>query len=155
AGVMVSIWRWFWSPGSPRRCCATANSHSSRQATGVTPLSTCPPCRWAVPSPAPRYTADQLCRSVSYWPRPRPGFLSPSTTGDHVTSDTEQRTGDLAYRVWESEGRAEGEEERHWEMATGLLHSEQQGELQPAPKRKAAPRKPRSNAGTVPADETQ
>src|SRR5690606_35641796 len=119
---MVSIWRWFWSPGSPRRCCATANSHSSRQATGVTPLSTCPPCRCAVPSPAPRYTADQLCRSVSYWPRPRSTFLYPSPIRHHVMSDIEQRTRELAYQIWESEGRPEGQEQRHWEMATRLLH---------------------------------
>lgn len=70
-------------------------------------------------------------------------------------SDIEQRTRELAYQIWESEGRPEGQEQRHWEMATRLLHSEQQGELQPAPKKKAAPRKPRGKAGTVPADETQ
>src|SRR5690554_8119205 len=112
---MVSIWRWFWSPGSPRRCCATANSHSSRQATGVTRLSTCPPCRCAVPSPAPRYTADQLCRSVSYWSSPRSTFLYPSSIRELVMRVIEQLTRELAYRNREKEGGPSRQEQRHRE----------------------------------------
>lgn len=68
----------------------------------------------------------------------------------------EQRIRELAYQIWESEGRPEGEEARHWQMAVKLLGSEQKGELQPTPEKKPAPRKPRSKAASAPAnDETQ
>ncbi len=70
--------------------------------------------------------------------------------------NTEQRIRELAHQIWESEGRPEGQDTRHWEMATKLLDSEQQGELQPLPPKKTAARKPRSKAAAPPAnDETQ
>lgn len=69
-------------------------------------------------------------------------------------SNDEQRIRELAYQIWESEGKPEGQTDRHWQMARKLLESEQQGDLQPAP---AKARKPRSKAATsAPAeDETQ
>lgn len=70
--------------------------------------------------------------------------------------NSEQRIRELAHQIWESEGRPEGHDIRHWEMAIKLLDSEQQGELQPAPPKKTAARKPRSKAAAPPAnDETQ
>lgn len=66
----------------------------------------------------------------------------------------EQRIRELAHQIWESEGRPDGQDARHWEMACKLLEGEQQGDLQPAPEK--APRKPRRKAATPPAnDETQ
>jgi len=36
----------------------------------------------------------------------------------------EQRVRMLAYRIWESEGRPDGQEERHWEMAERIVEAE-------------------------------
>lgn len=36
----------------------------------------------------------------------------------------EQRVRMLAYRIWESEGRQEGQEARHWEMAERIVEAE-------------------------------
>lgn len=70
--------------------------------------------------------------------------------------NNEQRIRELAYQIWESEGRPEGEDARHWQMAIKLLDSEQKGELQPAPEKKPAARKSRSKTASAPsADETQ
>jgi len=49
----------------------------------------------------------------------------------------EKRIREFAYQIWESEGKPEGQEERHWEMARKLAEAEA---LAP----KAAPRKPRT-----------
>ena len=68
--------------------------------------------------------------------------------------NSEQRIRELAYQIWESEGRPEGEDARHWQMAIKLLDSEQKGDLQPAPEKKPAARKPRAKAAP-PDDETQ
>ena len=65
----------------------------------------------------------------------------------------QQRIRELAYQIWESEGRPSGQEERHWQMACKLLQSEQQGDLQPAPKKKPAARKPRAKTASAPAEE--
>lgn len=42
----------------------------------------------------------------------------------------EQRIRELAYEIWQSEGRPQGQEERHWEMACKLV--ETQGSAAPA-----------------------
>ncbi|SDS56105.1 Protein of unknown function [Halopseudomonas litoralis] len=70
-----------------------------------------------------------------------------------MTND-EQRIRELAHQIWESEGKPEGQSERHWQMACKLLQSEQQGDLQPSP---AKTRKPRKKAASElpPEDETQ
>ncbi|PRB80464.1 DUF2934 domain-containing protein [Pseudomonas sp. MYb185] len=71
-------------------------------------------------------------------------------------NNDEQRIRELAYQIWESEGRPAGQEQRHWQMACKLFQSEQNGELQPTPAKKAATRKPRSKAAAAPTeDETQ
>ncbi|WP_110685380.1 DUF2934 domain-containing protein [Salinicola aestuarinus] len=36
----------------------------------------------------------------------------------------EQRVRMLAYRIWESEGRPEGQEQRHWQMAERIVEAE-------------------------------
>ena len=55
----------------------------------------------------------------------------------------EQRTRELAYEIWLSEGRPEGQEERHWEMACKLV--ETQGSAAAAPTKPARSRKRRPN----------
>ena len=68
----------------------------------------------------------------------------------------EQRIRELAHQIWESEGRPDGQDARHWEMACKLVEDEQQGDLQPSPARKPAVRKSRSKTAAAPAnDETQ
>lgn len=68
----------------------------------------------------------------------------------------EQRIRELAHQIWESEGQPDGQAERHWQMATQLAQSEQQGDLQPLPDKKRPARKPRAKAAAAPAkDETQ
>lgn len=66
----------------------------------------------------------------------------------------EQRIRELAYQIWESEGKPEGQTDRHWEMACKLLESEQQGDLQPAPAKARKPRR-KTVAEAPPEDETQ
>ena len=39
-------------------------------------------------------------------------------------ADDELRVRQLAYRIWESEGRPEGQEQRHWEMARKIVAAE-------------------------------
>lgn len=56
-------------------------------------------------------------------------------------SNNEERIRELAYQIWESEGKPEGQTEKHWEMARKLVESEQQGELAPPPEKKATTRK--------------
>ncbi|UAW97742.1 DUF2934 domain-containing protein [Halopseudomonas nanhaiensis] len=58
----------------------------------------------------------------------------------------QDRVRQLAYQIWESEGKPEGQEARHWEMARKLAESEQsETPSKPAPrarrvsKPKAAP----------------
>ncbi|MHC2144410.1 DUF2934 domain-containing protein [Pseudomonas sp. PSXD-163] len=49
----------------------------------------------------------------------------------------EKRVREFAYQIWESEGKPEGQESRHWEMARKLAEAEA---LAP----KATPRKARA-----------
>lgn len=49
----------------------------------------------------------------------------------------EKRIREFAYQIWESEGKPEGQESRHWDMARKLAEAEA---LAP----KATPRKPRT-----------
>ncbi|WP_442107929.1 DUF2934 domain-containing protein [Pseudomonas sp. NUPR-001] len=57
----------------------------------------------------------------------------------------EKRVREFAYQIWESEGKPEGQESRHWEMARKLAEAES---LAP----KVAPRKAKAKpaAETVP-----
>ncbi len=45
----------------------------------------------------------------------------------------EQRIREFAYQIWESEGKPEGQAERHWQMACKLAASEAQDERPPSP----------------------
>lgn len=70
--------------------------------------------------------------------------------------NNEQRIRELAHQIWESEGRPDGQDTRHWEMACKLVEDEQQGDLQPSPAPESAPRKPRRKTAASPTkDETQ
>lgn len=44
----------------------------------------------------------------------------------------EKRVQEFAYLIWESEGRPEGQEERHWEMARKLAEAENENASAPA-----------------------
>tara|TARA_R110000796_G_scaffold252600_1_gene388569 strand:- start:24143 stop:24496 length:354 start_codon:yes stop_codon:yes gene_type:complete len=69
-------------------------------------------------------------------------------------SNDEQRIRELAYQMWESEGRPEGKTEEHWALARQKLESETGGEMAaPEPKAKRsrmAPGKPPEKASTKP-----
>lgn len=41
-------------------------------------------------------------------------------------ADDELRVRQLAYRIWEAEGRPEGQEQRHWEMALKIVAAERE-----------------------------
>lgn len=51
----------------------------------------------------------------------------------------DERIQQLAYQIWESEGRPAHEHDRHWEMATRLYEAEQEGVA-----KKTAAKKPRA-----------
>jgi hypothetical protein len=42
----------------------------------------------------------------------------------------EHRVREFAYQIWESEGRPQGQEERHWDMACKLADAHAEGEDQ-------------------------
>lgn len=67
-------------------------------------------------------------------------------------SSDEERIRELAYQIWESEGRPEGQTEKHWEMARKLKESQDQGELAPPPEGATRPKRTRK---APPKDETQ
>lgn len=52
---------------------------------------------------------------------------------------SEERIRQLAYDIWNSEGRPHGQEKRHWEMASKLFEAESSSFAAPAKPR--APRK--------------
>jgi hypothetical protein len=64
----------------------------------------------------------------------------------------EQRIREFAFQIWESEGRPQGQHERHWKMASKLAEAEAQAQAQT----QAAP-KPRriSKPKTVPLSEAE
>jgi len=45
---------------------------------------------------------------------------NPYLTGEFAMSNDEKRIREFAYQIWESEGRPQGEDARHWEMARRL-----------------------------------
>lgn len=47
-------------------------------------------------------------------------------------SATEQRIREFAYQIWESEGRPQGQDARHWEMACKLAEAESSTSKGPA-----------------------
>lgn len=54
-------------------------------------------------------------------------------------STDEKRIREFAFQIWESEGKPEGQEARHWEMACKLAEAEALAPKKPA---KAAPKTP-------------
>ncbi|MGG2399921.1 DUF2934 domain-containing protein [Pseudomonas sp. SH1-B] len=65
-------------------------------------------------------------------------------------STDEQRIREFAFQIWESEGRPEGQHERHWQMASKLAAAE--AAEQPAPA--AKPRRI-SKPKTVPVSDAE
>ncbi|WP_347900503.1 DUF2934 domain-containing protein [Pseudomonas purpurea] len=68
-------------------------------------------------------------------------------------STDEKRVREFAYQIWESEGKPEGQEARHWEMAHKLAEAEALAPSKPSTTGtgKAAPRKtaePKTKART-------
>lgn len=41
-------------------------------------------------------------------------------------SDREERIRQMAHRIWESEGRPQGQSERHWKMAERLVQASEE-----------------------------
>ncbi|SDS08654.1 Protein of unknown function [Halopseudomonas sabulinigri] len=70
-------------------------------------------------------------------------------------SDYEKRVRELAYQIWESEGKPEGQRERHWQMACELMETSQDGELSPAAPKPTAQNRARKVNPAPKADETQ
>lgn len=64
----------------------------------------------------------------------------------------DQRTRELAYQIWETEGKPVGQETRHWEMARKLAEAEADIDSEA----KSAPRTRRtSQPKTTPVGETE
>ncbi len=64
-------------------------------------------------------------------------------------SSDEKRIREFAYQIWESEGRPEGQESRHWEMASKLAEAEALVPKKPTATKPAA--KPRAASAAKPA----
>jgi len=62
-------------------------------------------------------------------------------------SADDKRIREFAYQIWESEGKPEGHEERHWEMARKLAEAEALAPTKPG-KAKAATAKPKAGSAT-------
>ena len=67
-------------------------------------------------------------------------------------SAKDERIREFAYQIWESEGRPDGQEQRHWEMARKLAQAEALAPTKPAPKaaKPKAPAKPKPPAEKKP-----
>ncbi|MEH6564300.1 MAG: DUF2934 domain-containing protein [Halopseudomonas sp.] len=70
-------------------------------------------------------------------------------------SDYDNRVRELAYQIWESEGKPEGQGERHWQMARELMDTAQDGDLNPTPPTPIAKSRARKTNPAPKADETQ
>ncbi|AKA24683.1 DUF2934 domain-containing protein [Pseudomonas chlororaphis] len=56
-------------------------------------------------------------------------------------STDDKRIREFAYQIWESEGRPDGQEHRHWEMARKLAEAEALAPSKPPRATRAAPAK--------------
>ncbi|MEN5092547.1 DUF2934 domain-containing protein [Pseudomonas protegens] len=67
-------------------------------------------------------------------------------------STDDKRIREFAYQIWESEGKPEGHEARHWEMARKLAEAEALAPSQPPKTAKAKPAtaKPASKSASKP-----
>ena len=57
----------------------------------------------------------------------------------------EQRIRELAYQIWEAEGRPDGEQDRHWTLASRLASEAVRVEI-PTPKARVSRSRPRAAA---------
>ena len=57
-------------------------------------------------------------------------------------SNDDKHIREFAYQIWESEGRPEGQEARHWEMAHKLAQAQALAPSKTPPKAKAKAAKP-------------
>lgn len=74
--------------------------------------------------------------------------------GEITMNSDEQRTRELAYQIWESEGRPEGQTEKHWDMARKLARSEETADLTPLPQEQP-PTKPERTRKAPAMNDTQ
>ncbi|MND69917.1 hypothetical protein D3C80_614120 [compost metagenome] len=51
-------------------------------------------------------------------------------------SKNEERIRELAYQIWESEGRPQGQGARHWEMACVLVDAQTEDPVKPPPRKR-------------------
>ncbi|ERO60209.1 DUF2934 domain-containing protein [Pseudomonas piscis] len=67
-------------------------------------------------------------------------------------STDDKRIREFAYQIWESEGKPQGQEQRHWEMACKLAEAEALAPAKPpkATQAKPAAAKPGSKAALKP-----
>ncbi|AJO78417.1 DUF2934 domain-containing protein [Pseudomonas sp. MRSN 12121] len=65
-------------------------------------------------------------------------------------STDDKRIREFAYQIWESEGRPEGQEHRHWEMARKLAEAEALAPSKPPRATRAAPAKSAKPAAAKP-----
>jgi hypothetical protein len=63
------------------------------------------------------------------------------TLVNNVIAGRDQRIADLAYRMWEEDGRPEGRAEAHWLRAAVLV--DEMAPKAPAKKKAAAPKTPK------------
>ncbi|OLF54084.1 DUF2934 domain-containing protein [Pseudomonas chlororaphis] len=61
-------------------------------------------------------------------------------------STDDKRIREFAYQIWESEGKPEGQEHRHWEMARKLAEAEALAPSKPPRATRASPPKPKPAA---------
>ncbi|MCM5703865.1 DUF2934 domain-containing protein [Larsenimonas salina] len=64
--------------------------------------------------------------------------------------DDQLRVRLLAYRLWEVEGRPDGQAERHWEMASRLVAAERVTDVPPEPVTRKPPEKTEQSAEVPP-----
>ncbi|AZD08306.1 hypothetical protein C4K26_2903 [Pseudomonas chlororaphis] len=64
-------------------------------------------------------------------------------------STDDKRIREFAYQIWESEGRPDGQEHRHWEMARKLAEAEALAPSKPPRATRAASAKPGKPAKAV------
>jgi hypothetical protein len=65
-------------------------------------------------------------------------------------SADEKRIREFAYQIWESEGRPEGEKERHWKMARKLAEAEALAPDKSTARKAAKPKLPKVNGVAEP-----
>lgn len=87
-----------------------------------------------------------MCTAPFYGIRPHLLKFSPlvvnMTLANNVIAGRDQRIADLAYRMWEEDGRPEGRAEDHW-LRAAMLIDEAAPKKKPAVKIPAVPKTPK------------